>query len=50
MIGDRVVDVPSYIVRVDEESKIRLVSDSSFNEFLSETKEQQDVEASAEQS
>jgi ribosomal protein S4 len=49
MIGDRIVDVPSYIVKVDEESKIRLAPDSSFNELLSETKEQE-VEDSAEQS
>lgn len=45
MIGDRVVDVPSYIVKVEEEPKIRLVADSSFNELLSETKEQQEAEA-----
>lgn len=44
MIDDRIVDIPSYIVRVDEESKIHLAPNSSFNELLSETKEQE-VEA-----
>ena len=35
LIGDRIVNIPSYIVRVDEESKIKLTSESIFNEILS---------------
>ena len=35
LIGDRIVNIPSYIVRVDEEPKIKLTSESIFNEILS---------------
>ena len=35
MIGDSVVTIPSYIVKTDEEAKIRLIPESSFNETLS---------------
>ena len=35
MIGDRVVTIPSYAVKIDEESKIRLIAESSFNQTLS---------------
>jgi len=35
MIGDSVVTIPSYIVKTEEEAKIRLISESRFNETLS---------------
>jgi len=35
MIGDRIVTIPSYIVKIDEESKIHLIPESSFNQTLS---------------
>jgi len=35
MIGDGVVTIPSYIVKTDEEAKIHLIPESSFNETLS---------------
>jgi len=35
MIGDSVVTIPSYIVKTDEEAKIRLIPESRFNETLS---------------
>ena len=35
MIGDGVVTIPSYIVKIDEESKIHLIPESSFNQTLS---------------
>ena len=35
MIGDSVVTIPSYIVKTDEEAKIHLIPESSFNETLS---------------
>ena len=35
MIGDRVVTIPSYIVKTEEEAKIHLISESRFNETLS---------------
>jgi len=35
MIGDNVVTIPSYIVKTEEETKIHLTSESSFNETLS---------------
>jgi len=35
MIGDSVVTIPSYIVKTEEEVKIHLISESSFNETLS---------------
>jgi len=35
MIGDSVVTIPSYIVKTDEEAKIHLIPESSFNEMLS---------------
>ena len=36
MIGDNVVTIPSYIVKTEEETKIHLTPESSFNETLSE--------------
>ena len=35
MIGDSIVTIPSYAVKIDEESKIRLIAESSFNQTLS---------------
>jgi len=35
MIGDSVVTIPSYIVKIEEEAKIHLIPESSFNETLS---------------
>jgi len=35
MIGDSVVTIPSYTVKTEEEVKIHLISESSFNETLS---------------
>ena len=36
MIGDTVITIPSYIVKMEEESKIHLTPESHFNEMLSE--------------
>ena len=35
MIGDGIVTIPSYIVKIDEESNIHLIPESSFNQTLS---------------
>ena len=35
MIGERVVTIPSYTVKIDEEPKIRLTVESQFNQTLS---------------
>jgi len=35
MIGDRVITIPSYVVKTEEEAKIHLIPESSFNETLS---------------
>ena len=35
MIENNVVTIPSYIVKTDEEAKIHLIPESSFNETLS---------------
>ena len=35
MINDRVVTIPSYVVKINEEPKIRLTPESPFNETLS---------------
>ena len=34
-IGDRIVNIPSYVVKVDEEEKVKLTSESIFNKILS---------------
>jgi len=39
MINDRVVTVPSYTIKVEEEQKIQLVPKSHFNELLSQPEE-----------
>ena len=36
MIGDIITTIPSYIVKTEEEAKIRLTPESHFNEMLSE--------------
>ena len=36
MIGDRIVNIPSYVVKVDEEEKVKLTPESIFNKILSE--------------
>ena len=38
MIGDNIVTIPSYVVKTEEENKIRLTPESHFNEMLSEPK------------
>ena len=35
MIGDRIVNIPSYVVKVDEEDKVKLTQESIFNKILS---------------
>jgi len=35
MIGDSIVTIPSYTVKIDEEPNIRLIAESSFNQTLS---------------
>jgi len=35
MIGDSVITIPSYVVKTEEETKIRLIPESRFNETLS---------------
>ena len=35
MIGDAIVTIPSYIVKTEEETKIHLIPESSFNQTLS---------------
>ena len=36
MIGSRIVTIPSYVVKTEEENKIQLTPESHFNEMLSE--------------
>ena len=38
MIENSVITIPSYVVKTEEESKIHLTSESSFNQTLSEPK------------
>ena len=35
MIGDTIITIPSYTVKIDEESKIRLIPESSYKQTLS---------------
>ena len=35
LIGDRIVNIPSYVVKVDEEDKVKLTPESIFNKILS---------------
>lgn len=45
MIGDRVVDIPSYIVTVEEEKNIRISPDSSLENLLSKSESAPEVES-----
>ena len=36
MVGDRIVNIPSYVVKVEEEDKVKLTPGSIFNKILSE--------------
>ena len=36
LIGDRIVNIPSYVVSIDVEPKVKLTTESIFNEILSE--------------
>ena len=40
MIGERIVDIPSYVVRVDEEKSIKLVPNSPMKEVLEKIKKE----------
>ena len=35
MIGDRIINIPSYVVKVDEEDKVKLTPESIFHKILS---------------
>ncbi len=54
LIGDRVVTIPSYVVKIDEEAKIQLTPESPFNQTLSKPEsdlgspETEDVEIKSE--
>ena len=43
MIGDRVINRPSYVVKIDEEDSIRLTPESIFNKILSEPETKSDL-------
>ena len=43
LIGDRVINRPSYVVKVDEEDSIRLTPESIFNKILSEPETKSDL-------
>ena len=43
LIGDRIINRPSYIVKVEEEDTIKLTSESIFNKILSEPEEKSDL-------
>ncbi len=49
MIDERVVSVPSYVVKIEEEEKIHFTSDSSYKELLAK-KEEPKIEALEESS
>ena len=48
MIGDRVVDIPSYTVTTDEEDSIRFTPESKFPEILEKSKEKPSEPAAVE--
>ena len=43
LIGDRVINRPSYVVKIDEEDSIRLTPESIFNKILSEPETKSDL-------
>ena len=43
MIGDRIINRPSYVVKVDEEDSIKLTPESIFNKILSEPEVKSDL-------
>ena len=47
MIGDRIIDIPSYVVKVNEEKDVKLVPNSSLKELLE--KAQKESEAVSEE-
>jgi len=47
MIGDRIIDIPSYIVKVNEEKNVKLVPNSSLHKLLE--KAQSESEATSEE-
>ena len=50
MIGDRIVNVPSYTVEVKEENEIRLIPDSSLGNLLTQTENSESESKLTEQS
>ena len=43
LIGDRIINRPSYVVKVEEEDTIKLTSESIFNKILSEPEAKSDL-------
>ena len=43
LIGDRIINRPSYVVKVDEEDSIKLTPESIFNKILSEPETKTDL-------
>ena len=43
LIGDRIINRPSYVVKVEEEDTIKLTSESIFNKILSEPEVKSDL-------
>ena len=43
MIGDRIVNIPSYVVKADEEDKVKLTPESIFNEILSKSESESEL-------
>ena len=43
MIGDRIINRPSYVVKIDEEDSIKLTPESIFNKILSEPEAKSDL-------
>ena len=43
MIGDRIINRPSYVVKIEEEDSIKLTPESIFNKILSEPEVKSDL-------
>ena len=43
MIDDRIVNIPSYVVKVDEEDKVKLTPESIFNKILSKPESESEL-------